>query len=81
MNTGHASFEACIRAPSPAPNFLTMPAFGAQAHVGLAVQSTQFPPTPVTSNSIETTDSSIYSRPYSMESTGSRAVNITVPRI
>ena len=65
-----ASFEAGIRAPSPASTSLTLPSFGGPAHAGL-VQHAQFSPA-LSSN--ESMDSSIYSQPYSVESTGSRMV-------
>ncbi|KJA23318.1 hypothetical protein HYPSUDRAFT_201597 [Hypholoma sublateritium FD-334 SS-4] len=64
-----AGFEACIRAPSPVSTSLPLPSFGAPAHAGL-VQSSQFFPAP---SSVESMDNSVYSKPYSLESNGSRA--------
>ena len=69
MNAGTASFEPCIRAPSPAPSSFTLPSFGVSgphAHM----QSSQYPPP----SSIESIDGSIYSKPYSIESSSSMAV-------
>ena len=69
MNIGSANFEPCIRAPSPAPNLFAIPSFGAPGPVAHAQNSQYLPPT-----SIESMDSSIYSKPYSIESSSSMAV-------
>ncbi|PPQ94902.1 hypothetical protein CVT25_004370 [Psilocybe cyanescens] len=68
MNVGTAGFESCIRAPSPAPGLPPMPSFGMPTHISVAHPAQVLP----TSNIESFESSTVYSRPYSIDSAGSR---------
>lgn len=76
MNVGTAGFESCIRAPSPAPGLPPMPSFGMPTHISVAHPAQVLP----TSNIESFESSTVYSRPYSIDSAGSRTVRTTVLR-